>query len=60
MTTRKGRALRTFSDAGTGETFEGGKDHTFEAGAYANYRAAGLVKPARRETSSGTGSKSNA
>ncbi len=44
MSTKKGRALQTFSDAGTGETFAGGKDHTFEAGAFANYEVSGLVR----------------
>ena len=38
------KAVRTFNDAGTGETFEGGKSHEFEAGALANYVAAGLVE----------------
>jgi len=40
---KTGHAKQTFRDAGTGETFEGGKDHPFDAGAYANYEAAGLV-----------------
>lgn len=45
---KKGFVPSTFNDAGTGETFEGGKEHEFEAGAYANYHAAGLIgeKPA--------------
>lgn len=48
MTTKKGFALRTFKDAGTGQRYEGGKEHEFEPGALANYKAAGLVgdKPA--------------
>jgi hypothetical protein len=44
---KKGYAFRTFRDAGTEETFEGGKDHDFEPGAFANYKAAGLVRAAR-------------
>jgi len=43
MSKKKGHALKTFTDAGTGETFEGGKEHEFEAGALANYEAAGLI-----------------
>lgn len=34
---------RTFNDAGTGQTFEGGKVHYFDAGAHGNYSAAGLL-----------------
>ncbi len=34
---------KTFNDAGTGQTFEGGKEHSFEAGAHGNYQAAGLI-----------------
>jgi hypothetical protein len=45
--TRRGRVLATFNDAGTGETFEAGSEHDFQAGAYGNYEAAGLVRPAR-------------
>lgn len=56
---KKGYALRTFSDAGTGETFEGGKEHLFDAGAHANYLAAGLigeppVEPAPAKVASAT------
>lgn len=39
----KGFVPATFNDAGTGETFEGGKEHPFEAGAHGNYLAAGLI-----------------
>jgi hypothetical protein len=42
-TTKKGFALRTFKDAGTGKEFEGGKSHDFEPGEYANFEASGLV-----------------
>lgn len=43
-TTKKaGYVPKTFKDAGTGEEFEGGKEHDFEAGAYVNYKAAGLI-----------------
>lgn len=41
--TKKGYALRSFKDAGTGQRFEGEKEHDFEPGAYANYEAAGLI-----------------
>jgi len=52
---------KTFTDAGTGETFEGGKEHGFEAGAHANYKAAGLVgKPDEQQPKSETASKSRA
>lgn len=40
---KKGFVPRTFKDAGTGETFEGGKEHSFDPGAYGNYQAAGLI-----------------
>ena len=39
----KGYAPKTFRDSGTGETFEGGKEHSFEPGAHANYLAAGKI-----------------
>ncbi len=38
-----GYVPKTFSDAGTGETFEGGRSHNFEPGAHANYLAAGKI-----------------
>lgn len=41
--TKKGFVPSTFKDAGTGETFEGGQEHSFKAGAYDNYLAAGLI-----------------
>lgn len=40
---KSGYVPTTFSDAGTGETFEGGKSHLFEPGAHGNYKAAGLI-----------------
>jgi hypothetical protein len=39
----KGYVPKTFKDSGTQETFEGGKEHEFEPGAYANYVAARKV-----------------
>lgn len=36
--------VRSFNDAGTGESFEAGKTQLIDAGAYANYEAAGLVR----------------
>lgn len=44
MTTKiDGYVPKTFKDAGTGETFEGGKTHKFEPGAHANYTHAGKI-----------------
>lgn len=40
----RGYVPKTFKDSGTGQRFEGGKEHEFEAGAHANYRAAGKIK----------------
>ena len=42
----KGFVPATFNDAGTDETFEGDKEHSFSAGAYENYRTAGLIADA--------------
>jgi hypothetical protein len=44
MSKKSGHVPATFNDIGTGETFEGGKEHSFEAGAHANYLAAGLIE----------------
>lgn len=44
MTTKKGHALRDFTDAGTGKSFEADKAHDFTAGEYENYLAAGLIR----------------
>lgn len=41
--TAKGFVPKTFKDAGTGEIFEGGKEHPFTPGAHLNYRKAGLI-----------------
>lgn len=46
--TRRGRALSTFRDAGTEETFQAETEYDFKAGAYGNYKAAGLVRAARK------------
>ena len=48
MTKISGYVPNSFRDAGTGEFFEGGKDHQFEPGAHANYVAGGKIgeKPA--------------
>lgn len=40
---KNGYVPNTFHDAGTGEEFQGGKEHPFEPGAYENYRAGGLI-----------------
>lgn len=56
MTKKTGFVPTTFRDAGTEETFEGGKEHSFDAGAYENYKAAGLIgKPEKAETAAKTG-----
>lgn len=41
--TKKGFALRSFRDAGTEQSFKAGDPVEVDAGAYANYEAAGLV-----------------
>jgi hypothetical protein len=46
----KGYVPRTFNDVGTDETFEGGKEHMFNAGAHENYTAAGLIGEAPKAT----------
>lgn len=38
-----GIPTRDFRDEGTGQRFSKGRPHRFEAGAFANYEAAGLV-----------------
>lgn len=49
--TKKGFVPTTFNDVGTGQSFEGGKEHVFDAGAFDNYSAAGLIgeAPAKAE-----------
>lgn len=42
--TRKGFALRAFTNAGTKQSFAGGKVYEFSVGDFANYRAAGLIR----------------
>lgn len=39
-----GIPTRDFNDAGTNERFTKNKQHDFDAGAFRNYEAAGLVK----------------
>ncbi len=57
--TKKGYVPKTFRDAGTEQTFEGGQEHSFEPGAYANYEAAGLIGTAPDQKTKGeTDSKS--
>ncbi len=41
----KGITKKAFNNAGTGEAFEANKTYDFDAGAYANYIAAGLIEP---------------
>jgi hypothetical protein len=50
MSTKEGYVPKTFTDSGTGETFEGGATHRFEPGAHANYAAAGLFGDAPAKT----------
>ncbi len=45
--TQKAFVISNFSDAGTGERFEAGATPSIEAGVFANYKAAGLVRKAR-------------
>lgn len=52
-TTKSAKPLRDFTDAGTGESFTKGKAHDFEAGAYDNYLAAGLIEVPASEAKSG-------
>lgn len=56
MSKKSGLVSATFHDAGTDETFEGGKEHSFEAGAYANYAAAGLIEPVKPKVPAKTAS----
>lgn len=52
---RKAYIIRSFTDAGTGKTFAAGKTAAIEAGAFANYEAAGLVRTApERQTAPAT------
>jgi hypothetical protein len=46
--TVSGYVPKTFKDAGTGETFEGGKTHQFTPGAHANYLAAKKIGEATK------------
>ena len=58
MSTKKtGYVPTTFKDAGTGEEFEGGKDHEFAPGAYANFKHAGLIgeKPSAKAAATDKG-----
>lgn len=49
-TTKKGYALKTFTDAGPEKAYEGGKVHEFTTGEFGNFEAAGLVrKPTNEE-----------
>jgi hypothetical protein len=60
MSKKSGYVPTTFTDAGTGETFEGGKDHGFEPGALANYEAAGLIGKPDTQTKAKAGDKPDA
>lgn len=44
---RKAFVISSFEDAGTGEKFEAGAITNLSAGAFANYKAAGLVRTPR-------------
>lgn len=41
---RKAEVISTFTDIGTGETFEKDSSHLLEAGRFENYETAGLVR----------------
>lgn len=45
---KKALVLRNFNDAGTGDRFTKGDTPLIDAGAFANYVAAGLIEPAQR------------
>jgi hypothetical protein len=50
MTKKKGYILRDFNDAGTGESYTAGSDPVLiDAGAFANFAAAGLVSASAPE-----------
>lgn len=48
------KAAREFTDAGTGKTFAEGETIEAEAGAIANYRAAGLIAGDTEEAAKST------
>lgn len=51
MTKIRGFVLREFKDAGTEQTFTpSNKPQSFESGAFANYKAAGLVSAIAQRT----------
>ena len=57
--TKKGFVPTTFNDVGTGQSFEGGKEHVFDAGAFDNYSAAGLIGDTWRYNNVTTGAPSS-
>lgn len=51
----RAKVLRDFNDAGTGENFTADTIAPLSPGAFANYRAAGLVEAAPEEAASDAG-----
>jgi hypothetical protein len=47
---KKAHVLRSFNDAGSGESFEAGATHMLDHATFANYEAAGLVRAHTAET----------
>lgn len=47
---KTGIAQRAFNDAGTGANYDAGQSYEFDAGTFANYLAAGLIRRGQRET----------
>lgn len=57
---KKAHVISSFTDAGTGESFAADDTPMIEAGAFANYEAAGLVRAAPAERKPRTPAKPNA
>lgn len=56
----RARAVRSFSDAGTGEAYKKGQAVTLDEGVFENYRAAGLATAAEAKAAPESPSKSKA
>lgn len=57
---KKAHVISSFTDAGTGESFTADATPMIEAGVFANYEAAGLVRAAAAERKPRTPAKSKA
>lgn len=60
--TKPGFVPKSFRDAGTGDFYEGGKEHPFTPGEHANFLASGLIteKAETAKSDSKTDQKSDA